>query len=1300
MNKKIIGSITVFCLLAAIAVFSGTGTAKAADTADGQFNCFDLYKFGSVEVNLTAPTLTTTGGTQFNAKAHIENHNAYPVVDGSVYVKIFRLQDSASARRNDGDNVVDQFYAAKNINLGAHASLDKAFTWKVPTYAMSGDYRIVSYFLSADKFNLMGLPFTDDVHGGPLDFKVSGVKGGITLDKNTVTVNGSPYSFVGIMKPVNSSKPVVIQATVINSSSEAVTIPVVARIYRWAQNEPDSHRSDLSQMVSLKAGEKKSITFMVTDQESLTLVAIEANYKDSKSILDVRFGRDGLSFPRINFPGLATYPLKAGQPATMFVCAHAAGVSSKAGAGEPFVLQGAKIVLTLSDESGTVLNTYTYNGPLTGDMMGFKSSFVPKASTGNLVLKAEAYQGSVKLDSAVVHYSCATLGSAECAAIAGSDEGSEGGIHGSTPIAWIILGLLGLLAIISICVHMIHKNRDSGSVRRTGMKVLIFAIAGLGAAGILGLSPGVAKADTATWSGSASPNWMHAWMRVAPISNCPGDFGSPGYVGPCFGVTVGSVSASVTYGAQAINPDTAGVISNGATLNPGDRIEFQPNPFNFGDISWNVLGGGYGTPPGYWNNVSSCDVNDYLNTLSGFDLYTPLKVNQPTPSVSVSGPVSGSGWGPYTVTGPGTVSATVTFPATSGAMYAQGKGGPLGLGCSTATFGGDVWNFTVSQQDIGFSFTSAAGNSAPSDPVISGPISVSVGASNTYSVVASDPEGDNLYYLIDYDSNHGSVDQVLPTVSSGTSENFSKAFAVPGSYTIYAQAVDVNGSASGWSSLGVTVTAIPSYTLTVQILGSGSGTITSSPAGISCSSGSCSTTFTSGTSVTLTGAPGAGSDFTAWGNDCSSASAPGTCTLTMSSDKYASATFDPTFVPQQTLGVTVVGNGSVTSSPAGINCPAVGCSDTFAQGSTVTLTATPSGSDTFNGWSGACSGTGSCVVSMTTDKAVTANFTYTISVTANGPAGSGTITGGSISCSAGSVGTCSAGVVAGGSIILTATPTAGNIFNGWSGPCSGTGTCNLTMNSAQAVTGTFAVAPVQCADGIDNDGDGLVDAADLGCGGGPGDNDERGGGPLNSAVCTPSSVTTLSSSGSVNFSASATALGTGSGTFEYSWDGGTTWGSTASKSVSYSIPGGAGPILRARDAVGPGAPLTASPNCGNVVVTGSITVTVGPSPSSATSPEIAVKQGGSFVVKWNRNLTPTYSCSASLTPSSGDPSWSAWSSADFSVSGITSTLSTTPATPIGQYSFAVTCSDSAAVPGPNYSGTAKVRVTTVTVNEI
>jgi hypothetical protein len=169
----------------------------------------------------------------------------------------------------------------------------------------------------------------------------------------------------------------------------------------------------------------------------------------------------------------------------------------------------------------------------------------------------------------------------------------------------------------------------------------------------------------------------------------------------------------------------------------------------------------------------------------------------------------------------------------------------------------------------------------------------------------------------------------------------------------------------------VTATFATTQSLTVSKSGAGSGTVASSPAGISCGS-TCSMPFDTGTQVTLSATPAAGSTFAGWsGGGCSGT---GDCVVTLSSDTAVTATFN---LSPHMLTVTRTGSGSgtVSSSPAGINC-GVTCAHAYDVGTQVTLTATPDSGSTFAGWSGGgCSGTGQCVVTLNADTTVTATFT-------------------------------------------------------------------------------------------------------------------------------------------------------------------------------------------------------------------------------------------------------------------------------------------------------------------------------------
>jgi hypothetical protein len=106
---------------------------------------------------------------------------------------------------------------------------------------------------------------------------------------------------------------------------------------------------------------------------------------------------------------------------------------------------------------------------------------------------------------------------------------------------------------------------------------------------------------------------------------------------------------------------------------------------------------------------------------------------------------------------------------------------------------------------------------------------------------------------------------------------------------IYDRALTVSEMQTAMTTpIGTTTSSAPqTYTLSVTKAGTGSGSVSSNPAGISCGS-TCSATYPSGTTVTLTAAPASGSTFTGWSGGCSGT---GNCTVITNANVTITATF-------------------------------------------------------------------------------------------------------------------------------------------------------------------------------------------------------------------------------------------------------------------------------------------------------------------------------------------------------------------------------------------------------------------------
>jgi Divergent InlB B-repeat domain len=342
-------------------------------------------------------------------------------------------------------------------------------------------------------------------------------------------------------------------------------------------------------------------------------------------------------------------------------------------------------------------------------------------------------------------------------------------------------------------------------------------------------------------------------------------------------------------------------------------------------------------------------------------------------TVSGDGYVEGGGIGcdgGQTCTAGETPDTSVTLtahPNSGSTVFWSGCTSTAGLLC-TVTIGDGVQSVTV---------TFSGGGST--GPVATNSLSVTVsgggyviGTSGSASIYCTAAGGAGCTATV-----QANTTLVLIAVpASGVSGDFSQWLGACSSFTTTSCTLTMNTAKTVEADFAGGDTT---YLLSAQPTGSG----TISGAGLHCSAAGgsgCSSQQAAGATVTLTATPGAGATFTDWGGACSG-TAP-TCSVVMSVAKTVTAAFTASGAKLQNLSISVGGAGAVTAT-AGVCKSTAGkttsCTQQYAAGTKVTLTAKPSAHFALMAWTGACKGSKkTCTVTMTAAQTVGAKFAKSI----------------------------------------------------------------------------------------------------------------------------------------------------------------------------------------------------------------------------------------------------------------------------------------------------------------------------------
>ena len=95
-------------------------------------------------------------------------------------------------------------------------------------------------------------------------------------------------------------------------------------------------------------------------------------------------------------------------------------------------------------------------------------------------------------------------------------------------------------------------------------------------------------------------------------------------------------------------------------------------------------------------------------------------------------------------------------------------------------------------------------NVPPTPPFITGPTNGKAGVEYEWTFISTDPDGDDVYYRVEWGDACGSHDWVGP-FPSGVDVIVNHTYGIEGSYVIYAKAVDIYGGESVWSTFEISM---------------------------------------------------------------------------------------------------------------------------------------------------------------------------------------------------------------------------------------------------------------------------------------------------------------------------------------------------------------------------------------------------------------------------------------------------------------------------------------------------------------
>ena len=319
MNLRLLSLFLFFAVLS-IALASITN----AEFVPG--DCFAHYNFqnGLVFENFHTDKATYNPGDTIIVSYTTTSYMQAPIVQGSVKAQIL-FSDSTTGTQN----IIDEFFVLRDVNLQIGDSLSKEFRWSIPTDAKPGKYLVNLYFIVADRFNLAGINFIFTIPGKQTNFEVTQADeapsqySNVYFDQAATLVNNELYPFIGFPRSYDVKESINIKTKITNDGAIKKSLAISIETYSFDEGKEQNKLESKSKQIemTLNGGESGEIEYslegLTPDVYLIKLIAWDG--ERNVAMMKIRIPVSGVK-GIFNYLGLDKFPVDKNQAGTIFFC--------------------------------------------------------------------------------------------------------------------------------------------------------------------------------------------------------------------------------------------------------------------------------------------------------------------------------------------------------------------------------------------------------------------------------------------------------------------------------------------------------------------------------------------------------------------------------------------------------------------------------------------------------------------------------------------------------------------------------------------------------------------------------------------------------------------------------------------------------------------------------------------------------------------------------------------------------------------------------------------------------------------